>query len=282
MSAEPEWTDKPLSADEKGAHQAAALASGKFMEKPPSRGPVKTVLQHYAVPPEFDPRVIHHIEGYEANKEFLASAERALGAAQGGLQRLNEARLRAHELGEKGQWTVPQQTLQTSKQAGTLQDALLKQFDAARTDLERTAKALTSSLNAPIQGRADTVLAREVREYVKGLPTEKRHEFIRERIAKGDAKTVESILGAQGFLSGFDDNFIASYTNIWHEQQQPEIAKRLKAVQKAQEIVDARGAQIVLNIERAMRTTWRGVQEAQKANSEIERLMALVNNPVTP
>lgn len=262
-----------------GAHTAAGRATGSALQstqtgiKPPS------AYTRYLVPPDYDPRVVAHIEGYEEHAGYAAPAFEAFSAAASGLKRLSDARHTAHELGERGKWSDAHQILMVSKEAATLQDAILRRFDSARKNLGDGIRALEESLSAPVRGRAETVTSREVREHVKTLPPDKRHEFITDRIDKGDARTVEAILGAQGFLSGFDDNFIGAYTKTWHQKNQPQLAGRLKVMQKSLELVEARGVRIPIEIERAMGARWSVVQELNKAQDDIQKMLALVNAP---
>jgi len=263
-----------------GEHQAAALASGQFMKKERASGPatLKKPLEPYVVPMNFDPRALAHIDGYEEHGAYVKPALEALTAAHDGLRRVDELRKKAHYLGEKGAWTSEQQVLQIAKEASKLQDAILRKFDAAHKQLSDGIRGTAESLNAPIQGRADTTISRAVWDHVKALPNDKRHSFITDRIEKGDARSIETILSAPGYLSGLDDNFIETYTKMWHAKTQPQLAGRLRVMKEALEIAAARGSRVATEMEGAMRCKWSRIQEMTSAQADIQQTIAQLHN----
>lgn len=248
------------------------------MKKERASGPVmpKKILEPYLVPQNFDPRAISHIAGEYG--DYVKPAFEAVTAAHDGLQRVNELRKKAHELGEKGAWTAEQQVLQIAKEASKLQDAILRKFDSAHKLMSDGIRGIEESLNAPVKGRADTALARAVWDHVKGLPKEQRHSFITDRIEKGDALSIETILSAPGYLSGLDDNFIETYTKMWHTKTQPQLAGRLHVMKKVLEIAAERGSRVVTEMEGAMRCKWSRIQEMTSAQADIQQTIAQLHN----
>lgn len=262
-----------------GPHTAAARASGTALQT--TQTGIKPAIPYtrYLVPPDYDPRVVAHIDGYEDHAAYAAPAFAAFEAASSGIKRLSDARHTAHELGQKGKWNEAQQILMVSKEASTLQTSILRKFDSARTSLSESIRALNDSLSTPLMSKANTPVSTAVWAHVAALPLDKRHEFITDRLDKNDQRSLDAILGAPAYLSGLTDEMQASYTRMYHEKNQPQIAGRLKVMKKSLELVEARGVRIALEIEKAMGARWSTVQELNKAQDDIQKMLALVNAP---
>lgn len=232
----------------------------------------------YLPPPDYDPRVISKMKGVdESNIGYVKPAVDAFSQLYVSLQRLSDAREAAKK---NGAWNTGQQILAVSREAEKLEAAALRAFDGAHARLRDGIKSIDESLSKPLQSRADATLSREVREHVKGLSADKRHTFISERIDKGDSRTVEAILGAQGFLSGLDDNFIETYTRTWHQKNQPELVQRLDVMSNALGHLERKGVLIQKEVEKCLGASWQTVAELKKAQGDAERMLALVNAPL--
>jgi hypothetical protein len=81
----------------------------------------------------------------------------------------------------------------------------------------------------------------EVRAHTKGLQHDgERISAIRNMIRSGDDVSASAVLGAPAFLSGIDEETKALLVREYHEQFNPAMAKRLRAVTAARDLIDGR------------------------------------------
>ncbi|WP_153159804.1 hypothetical protein [Zoogloea sp. 1C4] len=207
------------------------------------------------------------IEGYdeELTAPILASALEALDDAYVTLGKLHDAR----DAAKKNQaWTEGQQVLAVSDAAWKQQQRLAKKFDNVRTTLDKQIAHFEQELSQPLESRAAVTIAGEVRRFVKDMPVEERHKFVRQAIDDGDHITVSAVLGAPPYLSGFDANFQETYTRMWWERTTPQLATKLKAVRNAKAVIEERGGLLFKEIEKSMGSTWAKVNELRHGNDK--------------
>lgn len=224
-----------------------------------------------------DPGVITKgIKDYEAHAGYVSCAVDAFGTIHGALQRLSDAREQVKKDTSK---TEANQILIVAAEAGKLQDAATRKFDAARKTLTDGIKHHDELLSKPLQIAADNSISAEVRKYVHDLPNDKRIGFLNDAMKRNDVATLSAVLGAQPFLSGLTHEMQAHFTRSLHEQQKPEIAARLDVMRKALALVESRAGLIFNEIERALGARWDTVAKLRKTQDAASQTLLLVNNP---
>ncbi|CUA82480.1 hypothetical protein Ga0061063_1296 [Gulbenkiania indica] len=219
------------------------------------------------ITPSLHADTLKEVDGYdeELTAPILAPALEALDDAYLTLGKLHDAR----DAAKKNQaWTEGQQVLAVSDAAWKQQQRLAKKLDTVRVTLEKQIAHFEGELSQPLESRAAVTISGEVRKFVKDMPTEKRHEFLRQAIEDGDHVTISAVCGAPPYLSGLDANFQKTYTRMWHERTSPDLAQKLKAVRGAKAVIEQRGALIFKEVEKAMGAPWTRVQALREGNDK--------------
>jgi hypothetical protein len=172
-------------------------------------------------------------------------------------------------------WTEESRIIQVSQFAQKHLNTITRTFDSVRSNLVKSITALEQELSRPIQSVASGAIAAEIRAHVKGLPTDKRHAFIRQALDSGDTVTASSVLGAPPYLSGINTEFQQTYTRHWHNMTSPATAKRLRAMQSARAMIEERGALIFAAMDKAVGVTSEKAQKLRAAQSAAEKAFIL-------
>ncbi len=225
----------------------------------------------YSPPIDLHPGVIEGIEGFKDFAGYLAPAQNAFSLAITSLKEIYDARQAA----AKNRARTPEQVvLITASFAEKKQEAITRTFDKARNDLMSAANALDQSLSSPLEQQASAgSIPTEIRSYVSNLSTEERMKFMDDAIKHGRSKVLTSVLGAEPFLSGLSYEMHASLTRMYNEQRAPQAVARLKATQRAIDLIEQRGGLALVQVEKAMGGTWNEVKELRgMADAETKAL----------
>jgi DNA-binding phage protein len=226
-----------------------------------------------------DPGNITAIEGFDDHKGYVQCAVDAFSTVHSALQRLSDAREQVKKDTSK---TEANQILVVATEAGKLQDAATRKFDAARKTLTDGIAHNDALLSKPLATAADNSISAEVRKYVRELSDDKRHAFLNDAMKRGDTSTLAAVLGAQPFLSGLTHEMQVHFTRALHEKQSPEIAARLQVMRRALELVESRSGLVFTEVEKALGARWDVVQKLRATQSSAEQALLLINSPVAP
>jgi hypothetical protein len=158
----------------------------------------------------------------------------------------------AKEAAERDPTMTPEQrVLLVSKEADKQQARLLRKMDTALAYTTKAADHLERELSLPVTSKASLNVAQEIRAHAKSLDG-KQADFLRERIMAGDELTVSALLGAPSYLSGMTDDAQAVFTRMWHEQQNPTQAARLKLLRATADKIERHGPLVMLEMQKAV------------------------------
>lgn len=235
-------------------------------------GPVGSGKYHPS--PSLHELVIQSIDGYEEHSGYIASALDAFSTATVGLENLNKAREHVRRDPSKNEAA---QILMVAGEAEKLQTRLLAKFDHAFRTISKSIAHVEGQLNAAMTSRADHTISREVREHVKGLNTADRADFMGDALKNNDLPTLEAVLGAQPFLSGLTRVEQARHLRQYRESAHPELAARLRVLQRALALVADRGPIVMIEVKRCLGADFATVARLKAANSDAEKALLLVN-----
>lgn len=288
MSTEPEWNLEHLTGGQPNpltpAEQAAASKAlgqtvaphGGFASLPPlarvQSGPVALDTK-YIPPPGLDPRNVHALDGYEGNEGYVASAEQVFSFIHGGVQRLADARSQARK---NPAWPEAAQILNVAGAAEKLQTAATLKIDTARKNLTDGIKGIEDMLNGPLAEKAASPVNAEIRAHFKSLPDAKRMVALNEAVKAKDLVTLTAVLGAPAYLSGLSPEVQKHATRSYREATQPDIAKRLRVMNAALELLDQRAGLVFNEIEKAMGARWDVVKKLRTLDSDAQKALLLI------
>lgn len=202
------------------------------------------------VTPSLHPDNVKEIDGYdEQTAPVLAPTMTAFDTAYQAIGSVHDAREAAKT---NPTWNEAQVVIETDNLARRKMDHVTRTFDAVHSNLAKGIAHIEAELTAPVKAKAAAQVAGEIRSFMRTMDTGERHEFIRKAVEKGDADTVSSALGAPSYLSGLTDEFQALYTRMWHEKTAPEMAKRLKVMQGARDMIQSRAGLVFGEFEKAV------------------------------
>lgn len=202
------------------------------------------------ISPALHAQNVQEIDGYDdLTAPYLAPTETAFSAAYQGCIAVFDARAKA---ATNPEWNEAAQIIATDDFARKHLDRISRTFDGVRINLEKGITHIEAQLTAPITSKAAQSIAAEVRSFVRGMDTEKRHGFIQQALDSGDDVTITALLGAPAYLSGLNADFQQSYTRLYHERNSPEVAKRLLAMQGAKAMIEERAGLVFIEMEKAI------------------------------
>jgi hypothetical protein len=201
--------------------------------------------------PTLDERHISAIEDYEEFAGYLAPALNALSVATEGLKSIDEA---WQALRKDTSKTPEQKALVIAPAAEKKQDAMLRSFSTANENLQKAVAQINAELDAPVFAAATASATNaELRTVLRGMKADARNAIIGKAVADGDAQIVTCVLGVHHLITGVDPLRHQIWTRTWREKSNPNLVRRLKATQRAIEILN-RAAPIALGqVETAMR-----------------------------
>lgn len=247
--------------------------------KPVESGPTSKSLPFHPSP-SLSPKVIEALDGFEDAKDLLGPVVTAFSAATNALIDIDKAKQQAQKDPSRTEANV---LLQVAKFAETHQEKVTKKFDAVLKTLDTQINSREAMLSAPLKSAANSsIVATEVRAHVKAMSMDQRHKFLDERQRAGDTETLSMILGAQGFLSGMNDQERAVRTRLFNEAQNPQVSKQLKAMQAARDLVVTRGPLFLGQIEQAIGAQWRTIRRLREARDAAEAAFVLKDHTIDP
>jgi hypothetical protein len=113
-------------------------------------------------------------------------------------------------------------------------------WDAASASLNSKVEAWEKEMTKEVVSKASQMVSGEIRAHFKGLKTGERMVTISQAIREGDEVVASAVLGAPAMLSGLDDEMKAVLLREYHERFNPGLAKRLRAVTAARDLIDGR------------------------------------------
>jgi hypothetical protein len=114
-------------------------------------------------------------------------------------------------------------------------------WDTASSSLNAKVEMWEKEMTKDVVSQASQMISGEIRAHFKGLKNDgERHAAFRQAIESGDQVTASAVLGAPAMLSGFDEEMKAILLREYHERFNPGLAKRLRAVTAARDLIDGR------------------------------------------
>jgi len=105
-----------------------------------------------------------------------------------------------------------------------------------------------------VVSKASQMVSGEIRAHMKGLKTGERMAAISQAIRDGDEVVASAVLGAPAMLSGLDDEMKGILLREYHERFNPGLAKRLRAVTAARDLIDGRMGVLKKEVAKAVGT----------------------------
>lgn len=205
---------------------------------------------HPNVSPSLHPHLIDKL-GAETEMFAISGVRDAFASAYASVAKVHTARDAAFD---DPTLTKEAALLKADDLAERLLLQVTKSFDGARVTLAKAIQHTEAELATPVETQASAQIAKEVRDYVKGLSAGERITFVRGLIEKGDTKSASAVLGGPAFLSGLDDGMHGTLTRLFHEHNTPLTAKRLRAMHGAMEMLDRNAPLIFDEMQKAVGT----------------------------
>ena len=196
------------------------------------------------------PLNVEKIDGFDdETRPYVAATQTAFSEAYEGLRAVHDAKAAAKR---NPTWNEAQQIIATDDYGQKVFQRIARGFDSARANLDKSIKALDEQLTAPVVSKAAHSVSAEIRAHVKGLSTGDRIAFIQRAIADGDDITASAVLGGPAYLSGIDRDMQAVMTRLYHERTSPAVAKRVRVMTAARELIETRGGLLFAEMEKAV------------------------------
>lgn len=233
---------------------------------------MSTEVDH-RVTPSLHPENVMQIEGYDDDTAaYLAPTVTAFDEAYQAIAKIHDARAAA---AKNPTWNEAQQVISTQDLADKLFARVAKGFDSVRGNLERSIASLEAQLSGPVESKAGASIAAEIRAHVRGLNTGERQAFLQKAIDDGDITSATAVLGAPSYLSGLDANMQKVLLRFYHERQSPEVAKRLKAMQGARDLIERNAGLVFGQMEKAVGMRPDKVKKLRDAKTASEQAFIL-------
>jgi hypothetical protein len=226
------------------------------------------------ITPALHPDNVKQIEGYEDGDiaAVLAPTMTAFSEAYEGVR----STLTAREAAKRNPtWNEAQQIIQTDDYAQRQFARIAKGFDMTRANLERGITSIEAELAKPVESKAAHTVATEIRGFVRGLDTGERMTLVQRAIDEGDHITATAILGAPAYLSGFDPKMQAVLLRQYHERHNPQMSKRLKAMQGAKDLIERNGPLLHEQLEKAVGAPPHKARALREAKTAAEKAFVL-------
>jgi hypothetical protein len=223
-----------------------------------------------SVTPSLHPHVISAIEGFEHDAALL-EAHRAFRTAYEAIGSVAAAREGA---GKNPEWNEAAQLLAVADYAERKQQAATLAFDRAHTTLANQIALLERTLTTPLTTSAAQPLAPEIRDHVRSLSVSKRNAFLNGAIQVGDTQTLGAVLGAPPYLTGLQPAEVSLFTRRFNELSNPDGARRLASLQRALELVEARGPLIWSGVVKAIGAPWDKVNSLREEKAKATKALA--------
>jgi hypothetical protein len=231
-----------------------------------------TAVDH-RVTPSLHPDVVKQIDGYDDDTApVLAPTMTAFDEAYQGIGAVMNARDKAKT---NPTWNEAQQVIHTQELADKVLAKITRGFDSVRDRLVKGIASIEQELSQPVESKAAHVVATEIRSHMKGLTTDKRMALVRQAIDEGDHITATAVLGAPAYLSGFDPKMQAVLLRQYHERHNPQMAKRLKVMIGAREMIERNAPLVFEQLEKAVGMAPHKVKRLREAKNAAEQAFIL-------
>lgn len=223
-----------------------------------------------SVSPSLHPDTVRALDGFDDDSEsYLGPVMALMDDAYNSIGDIHSAR----EAAQKDESLTPaQRILRLAKMGEAHQDRLAKKWDAVYKNLTTSIAALEKQLSAPMKAAAERPgIAAEIRQHAKGLTPDQRMKLLDEAEQRDDLETVQAILGAPAFLSGMTEEFRAVRTRQFHENQAPQVARRLKVSKAAATLMESRGGLLLTGITQAIGADWTKVKRLRDTSDATEQ-----------
>jgi len=128
-------------------------------------------------------------------------------------------------------------------------------WDAASFSLNAKVEAWEKEMTKEVVSQASQMISGEIRAHFKSLKNDgERHAAFRQAMELGDQVTASAVLGAPAMLSGFDEEMKSILLREYHERFNPGLAKRLRAVTAARDLIDGRMGVLKKEVAKAVGT----------------------------
>lgn len=188
------------------------------------------------ITPSLHPRRVKEVDGYDDETALvLGQTETAFSEAYEGLRSIHDAKeaaMRDPRLNEAGA------LLKTDDYAEKVFGKITRAFDNELARLNKAINHIEGELSQPVESKASGSIAAEVRAHLKGLAPGERMSVLRQAIDSGDVVVATAALGAPAMLSGIDPATQATLTRMYHEKQNPTLAKRRTAMTAARKLIE--------------------------------------------
>lgn len=150
-----------------------------------------------------------------------------------------------------------------------------KLFDAEHSNLSKAVAHIEEKLNAPINARVAHPIAKEIRDYVRGMKESERPGFIFNAIQRGDLVTAEAALAGPHYLTGLTPEGHDALRRKYHEKAAPEDAQRLKVMKGALKLIRERGPMLFSALENAVGMQPHQVRALREAKARADKALAV-------
>ncbi len=202
------------------------------------------------ITPSLHPNNVKQVDGYDDDTApYLAPVETAFSEAYLGIAQVIDARAAAAKnpvLNEAGQ------LIMTQDFADKIFSRIAKHMDGAKANLDKGIAHIEGELSAPVKSKAGSVEGSEIRAHVAKLPTGERLGFLQRALDELDHDTLTAVLGARPYLSGLTGEMQKQFLRLYHERNSPNLAKRLKAMASARDLILQRSGLVHKALEKAV------------------------------
>jgi hypothetical protein len=225
------------------------------------------------VSPTLSPVNITSMEGYEANAGYLAHASTSMDTAYQSVEAVITARQKL-KLDESR--TERARMLMVAELAEKYSSKVQRQFESSWKKLDAAIRHTESELTKPVEEFAGIGnVASEIRAHLKSLPATQRSKFLADALEANDDRTLQSVLGAPGYLSGLGPEEHKHHTRLYHNNKAPEVTARLAAMRGAIEKLERAQPVVIMEFAKAVGANQREIERLRAASNEAEAALVM-------
>lgn len=194
------------------------------------------------------PAMIEGIDGVDDTiRPLLQPAIDAFTDAVAGLGAIDDVRKAAKA---DGTMTDAARFLAVADYSDKRVPVITRKLDAAHASLARSIATTEATLNAPLEASVNSQAAQELRSIVRGMDAPARRKLVMDSINSGDKVVLSALLAAHPIQSGLSQVEMQNYTRMYREKSHPDLMTRLTVLQKAHEMIGARGGSVFTQAEK--------------------------------
>jgi len=234
------------------------------------------IEQIKGVTPSLHPSCVSAMKGYSDEFEGVSQPTvNALTYAYQGVGAVIEGRAKSKLNPE---WNEAKQLLATADLAAKYYEKSESKLDYAQSTLVHNIDLLKSQIEKPItQDAAKGPINGEIREHAKHLERGERNAFIKTAIENLDTTTASAILGAPCYLSGFTENELKVYGEMFHEKKSPQLTKKLRFMEKTLQLVNSTKNLLLPEFEKAVGADTTKIARLRASRTESERAFIMTD-----